>query len=290
MPLAKLHYLTQSSQGAKCRLIKKLGKRKRAAGEPKTATISADSAWQGYGILIATDQDDSATTGTSSLRATSLSSDYQDISTYQTPTHVVNNGRPKRDNLIPPLLNYTTDASRNRPTPTIIFPLSPDHCLITLVQYNVVRAMILNMSILSLLYCLPMKCSRSFGVPVLDNTPPERIPLDLQPTLLQQSTPHPFWISAIPFPAMRDNLILLAGTYDSNDLCYDLGQALYEGFDDVERRGCLVWGESWHVYGWEVTEGFVRKWGFLLNGCLDVIESTNRWRELRGEDRLIMEI
>jgi hypothetical protein len=115
------------------------------------ATINTDSAWQGYGMLIATDQDDSATTGSSFLRAASLSNDYQDISTYQTLTHLADNGRPKRDNLIPPLLTYTTDASLDRSIPTIIFPLSLDHCLITLVQYNVVRAMILNMSILSLL-------------------------------------------------------------------------------------------------------------------------------------------
>lgn len=241
-------------------------------------------------MLIATDQDDSSTTGSSLLEVASLSNDHQGICTYQNPTYVADNGRPKRGNLIPPLLPYTTDASLDRPAPTIMFPLSPDHCLITLVQYNVVRAMICNMSILSLLYCLPNKCSLAFGIPVLDAVPPEKIPLDLQPSVLQQSTPHPFWISAIPFPAMRDNLILLAGAYDSNDLCYDLGQALYEGFDDVERRGCLVWGDPWHAYGWEVTEGFVRKWGFLLSGCLDVVESTNHWREVRGEDRLVIEI
>lgn len=246
-------------------------------------------------LIAKTDQDDLAIRDTSLLRATSPSStDSQVICTHQIsihviPTHVTDNGRPKRDNLIPPLLTYTTNATPGRPTPTIIFPLSPDHQLITLVQYNVVRGMIFNMSILSLLYCLPENCSRTFGVPVLGAVPPERIPLDLQPTLLQQSIPHPFWISAIPFPAMRDNLILLAGTYDSTDLCYDLGQALYEGFDDVERRGCLVWGDPWHMSGWEVSEGFLQKWKILLQGCPDVIEWTNHWREVRGEDKLIME-
>lgn len=223
-------------------------------------------------MLIATDEDDSA----SGI-----------IFSKSTPTVAAYRRVPQRTNLIPPLLTYTTDANLDQPTPTIIFPLSSDHYLITLVQYNVVRAMIHNMSILSLLYCLPEKCSQAFGVPVLDIVPAENIPLDLQPTLLQQSTPHPFWISAIPFPTMRDNLILLDGTYDSDDLCYDLGQALYEGFDDVERRGCLVWGDPWSMYGWEVTEGFVEKWGFLLNGCLDLIASTNYWREMRGEDKLL---
>ena len=84
-------------------------------------------------------------------------------------------------------------------------------------------------------------------------------------------------------------MILLAGTYDSDDLCYDLGQALYEGFDDVDRRGFVVWGDPWLMSGWEVTEGFVGKWGFLLKGCPDVVEAANRWREVRGEERLVVE-
>jgi hypothetical protein len=45
-----------------------------------------------------------------------------------------------------------------------------------------------------------------------------------------------------------------------------------------------------HTGGWEVTEGFLRKWGFLLEGCDELIESTNRWRALRGEERLIIEL
>jgi len=36
----------------------------------------------------------------------------------------------------------------------------------------------------------------------------------------------------------------MSGKYDSDDLFYDLGQGLYEGFDDAERRGYLVWGDS----------------------------------------------
>ncbi|KUJ13252.1 uncharacterized protein LY89DRAFT_155397 [Mollisia scopiformis] len=236
-------------------------------------------------MLIATSQGDIA-----ARRTPSSSTDHQIVPTPRTLKHFVKDPKPKIGRLISSMLPYTTNATCDQSTPTIIFPLAPDHCLITLVQFNVVRAMIFNMSILSLLYCLPTPCTRAFGVPNLETIPPEEIPPDLQPTPLQKFTPHPFWISAIPVPAMRDNLILMAGQYDSNDLCYDLGQSLYEGFDDVERRGCLVWGEPWCVSGWEITEGFVRKWGFLLNGCENVIESTNHWREVRGEDRLSVDI
>jgi hypothetical protein len=58
----------------------------------------------------------------------------------------------------------------------------------------------------------------------------------------------------------------------------------------VEKRGVLVWSDPWRADGWEVTEGFLKKWGRLLKGCRELIESTNRWRELRGEEPLVIEI
>jgi len=93
----------------------------------------------------------------------------------------------------------------------------------------------------------------------------------------------------VPFPAMRDNLILNDGKFDEDDLCCDLVGGLYEGFNDVESRGIMVWGEPWSADGWEVSEGFAKKWGFLLKGCGDLIEATNRWRQRRGESRLVVE-
>lgn len=199
-------------------------------------------------------------------------------------------GRSKKNKLIPPLLTYSTYATLGQTPPPIIFPLSADHCLITLVQYNVIRALVFNMAILSILDYLPPGCSDDLGVPSLEVTPVDKIPPDLQYTPLQRSTPHEYWISAFPFPAMRDSLISLSGQYDSRDLFQDLVQGLYEGLDDAERRGFLVWGQSWRMHGWEVSEGFVSKWGFLLKGCPELIESTNRWREMRGDDTLIVEI
>ena len=40
----------------------------------------------------------------------------------------------------------------------------------------------------------------------------------------------------------------------------------------------------------QISEGFARKWAFLLKGCGDLIKSTNRWRKVRGEKRLIVEM
>ena len=41
---------------------------------------------------------------------------------------------------------------------------------------------------------------------------------------------------------------------------------LCEEYNNCERRGVLVWVEPWCVEGWEVSEGFARKWGRLLRG------------------------
>ncbi|EED22407.1 conserved hypothetical protein [Talaromyces stipitatus ATCC 10500] len=254
--------------------------RKKAIGHMNESTINY-SPWKGYGMLINSDQHQ--------LLAKSTSGPLHH------PTHRIPeigavpkiSNRPK---LIPPLLSYTKYTTFDAPPPHIVLPLSPDHCLITLVQYNVIRAMLFNVAILSLLDYLPKGCPNTLSIPQLGTIPAQDVPPDLQYTALQQTTPHSYWISVIPFPQLRDNLILLAGTYDEYEFCCDLGLGIYEGFDDVERRGFLVWGQAWHGHGWEISEGFIRKWGFLLKGCSELIESTNYWRELRGEDRLIVEI
>lgn len=78
--------------------------------------------------------------------------------------------------------------------------------------------------------------------------------------------------------------------YDHDDFCIDSSGGLWEGFNNVELRGVLVWGEPWSEEAWEVTEGFAEKWGWTLKGCKRMIEISNRWREKRGEDRLIVEV
>jgi hypothetical protein len=270
-----------------------LGQRQSTIRGLKTDTTTSvyDTAWKGYGLLVTRDQHDLETVVDSSVATTVLRSDRLEGKDSQTPTQVgCHTRKTSRHLLIPPLLPYESSRTIDQPSPPIRFPLSADHCLITLVQYNSVRAMLFNMSILSMMDYLPLGCGRSLRIPHFGAIAPDMIPSDLQPTVVQKSTPHLYWIDAIPFPRLRDNLILMSGKYDSDDLLYDLGQGIYEGFDDVERRGYLVWGDSWIANEWEVSEGFVKKWGFLLAGCTDVIESTNRCRDIRGEDRLISEV
>jgi hypothetical protein len=85
---------------------------------------------------------------------------------------------------------------------------------------------------------------------------------------------------------------MLEGTFNNDDLCSDLVGGLYEGFDcpDIEKNGMLVWSDPWHPRGWELTEGFVKKWGFLIRGCREMIEATNTWRSERAEEPLVVEL
>jgi hypothetical protein len=86
---------------------------------------------------------------------------------------------------------------------------------------------------------------------------------------------------------MRDNMLLAGDSYDEYELCNDLVD-----FCDVpsERTGLVVWGEPWDPSGWEISESFLRRWGWVVKGCLDLLVSTNYWRKQRGEDPLVFEL
>ncbi|KAL0942051.1 uncharacterized protein CTRU02_204814 [Colletotrichum truncatum] len=171
--------------------------------------------------------------------------------------------------------------------PQYWFPLCRDH-LIPLVYYNVFRATITNIRILSLYSLLGNDCT-----PDLDTTPlfpaPSQIPCTLLPTALQRSTYHESWIDIFPSGAMRDNAIRYRETIDHHELCADL-VGCEDDFDRQEQPGIIAWSDPWHPDGWEVTERFLEKWGFLLKGCEDVMRATNRWRAMRDEEPLVWEL
>ncbi|CEL08734.1 hypothetical protein ASPCAL11879 [Aspergillus calidoustus] len=188
----------------------------------------------------------------------------------------------------------------------LYFPLSLDH-LLTLVQFNTYRGLLTNAKILSLptIYScgdptspLATSCASQFdpGIPPVSAHAilGQRLPPQLLPTPLQLATPHEPWIDIFPLSILRDNLLRLRGGLDSCDLCDDILGALFNGqdLDTVskykERNGLIIWGEPWDVRSWELMEGFVDKWGFLLEGCEVLIEGSNRWRAVRGEGPLVL--
>lgn len=166
------------------------------------------------------------------------------------------------------------------------FPLSADHKLITLVQYNVLRGMVTNICILSLQDQILFDCGYNLNIVPVPSRLTSR-PRNFEPTEIQKTINHSAWIDTVPCSQLRDNLILRLDRQDLDDFCGDLVGGVYDGFDDVEVRGIMLWGEPWSVDGWEVSVGFLERWGFLLRGCRQMMDATNRWRGLRGEDRLV---
>ncbi|KAI1324105.1 hypothetical protein F5Y16DRAFT_412219 [Xylariaceae sp. FL0255] len=178
--------------------------------------------------------------------------------------------------------------------PKFIFPLSADHQLLVLTQYNALRGAMTNFAILGLLERLPLECG---AVLYVEDFPPAAtvLPPSLQETWLQQTTPHDTWIDVLPSPTMRDNRyvsILLAylDFIDEDEFCEDMMGGLYEGYNEIDLKGIMLWGDPWSETSFEVTQGFANKYPFLLRGCHALIEASNRYREERGEDRLVIEL
>ncbi|RAL13246.1 DUF3425 domain-containing protein [Aspergillus homomorphus CBS 101889] len=110
------------------------------------------------------------------------------------------------------------------------------------------------------------------------------LPPHLRPTKLQQTVPHHPWLDFFPLPRLRDNLVAMADRFDDEQLCLDI-----MGFWDTptETYSLFVWGEPSDPGSWEVSEDFLRKWPWVVRGCAELLESTNRWRAKRGERMLL---
>lgn len=180
---------------------------------------------------------------------------------------------------------------------SVTFPLSSDH-LITLLQYNVLRGSLINRQLLDHIDTINSSLHSAFAAtklhifPALAQHEAALIPPSLQPTFLQRSVPYPHWIDIIPHPIMRDNLIGKLDHFDPDELWSDTVGGLFEGFpdDEVEKRGVVMWETPWTWEGWELSEGFLKRWRWALEGCGELLKATNRWREMRGEERIVVEI
>ncbi|KAF7539280.1 hypothetical protein G7054_g2221 [Neopestalotiopsis clavispora] len=154
--------------------------------------------------------------------------------------------------------------------------------VLTLIQFNVFRALLNNTQTLGWDFQW-LECEEPESPWTIADAPSAQslsCPLCLQPTDMQRKIPHHPWIDLWPIPRMRDNLLLAAGLYDEDELCNGLLE-----FKDVpnEQSGLLVWGEPWDEASWEVSATFVRRWGWTIRGCDELLDSTNRWRMARGE-------
>ncbi|KAI1395816.1 hypothetical protein F4819DRAFT_169738 [Hypoxylon fuscum] len=167
-------------------------------------------------------------------------------------------------------------------------------CLSVLIRLNVVHAIAQNAATLG--FPLEKLCHDDLISPFNALGPrhpkvsglPASCPESLQPTPMQVALRHHPWIDLFPIPVMRDNVLhaVVSGIFDEDELCCDLLDV-----DDIpdtpsEKASLIVWGESWDIRGWEASVPFLKKWGLLLRGCTEILESTNYWRSRRGEKRL----
>ncbi|CEI70373.1 hypothetical protein FVEN_g1118 [Fusarium venenatum] len=110
-------------------------------------------------------------------------------------------------------------------------------------------------------------------------------PKALEPTPVQKTVLHHPWLDIFPFPKFRDNAILAtdAEILDDGELCEDVAEV---NLMNTEKPSLIVWGDASLPHSWEASPLFLRKWGWLLQGCPEMLEATNRWRQSRGEKLL----
>ncbi|KAL0938471.1 uncharacterized protein CTRU02_205081 [Colletotrichum truncatum] len=121
------------------------------------------------------------------------------------------------------------------------------------------------------------------------STPGPSCPDNMRPTALQVTVQHHPWIDFFPHPRMRDNFLRVVSEMgedyvDEDDMCRDIVDV--GAGAGIEEAALIVWGEPWDPRGWEATEPFLRKWGWLLAGCTEMLEGTNYWRQKRGLKKL----
>ncbi|KAI3071518.1 hypothetical protein CBS147353_6424 [Aspergillus niger] len=158
-----------------------------------------------------------------------------------------------------------------------------DH-LLTLVKLNVYYAFAENMNALGMdvkgwMHADAVSPFCTFEPKALNRV----VPNYLQPTAIQRAVPHHPWLDFFPHPRMRDRLIFAGNKYDDEQLCIDI-----MGFWNPD-PALLVWGQPWDIANWEMSEAYVKKWGWTVQDCPELFKSTNRWRAQRGEKPLLLQ-
>lgn len=154
--------------------------------------------------------------------------------------------------------------------------------LFSVAQFNIINALCKNATSLGLtIQLLHLNNPSQFNT--LLPGPRFTLPPSLQPTRIQTETIHHPWIDVIPIPSIRHMLLQMLGRYDKAEICHDF---FGECGGQTGSIGLLVWGEAWDPFAYEISEWFLRKWGWMMKDCSDIIQSTNFWRASRGEKPL----
>lgn len=168
--------------------------------------------------------------------------------------------------------------------PSDLLRLPGDDHLLSLMYYNVFRALTWNMRSMNLDTVL-MHTDEYPSPFILRTANLSSIPPWLHPTELQLSLPHHPCFDIFPDPVVRDNGIRGVDMLPHGILCMTLaGRNTWNENDRDRRTGMVIWGSPEDALSWEVTEGFVRSFGWLVKGSHVLECATNRWRWTAGED------
>jgi hypothetical protein len=163
---------------------------------------------------------------------------------------------------------------------------SPEDHLITLMYYNVFRGLTSNIRALKL--HIPSMLTGQYDSPfVTGGLEISSLSPDLRPTRLQQTISHHPSYDIFPCSVLRDNAIEywhVQQNPQESRLCMALaGRQTWHEVDLGSRIGCILWGEPDVVESWEVSEGFAKRWPFLVKGAVRLEAATNVYRRLRDE-------
>ncbi|TGJ80186.1 hypothetical protein E0Z10_g8585 [Xylaria hypoxylon] len=119
----------------------------------------------------------------------------------------------------------------------------------------------------------------------------QELPQVWRPTVSQSSIPHHPVIDLLPWPNVRDRIILLMGLPDEArppSLAGPLAiaQLAYDLEDTAE--GVRIWGDDpCEPTAWEIGQVLFERWWFVFDR--QVIDQSNYWRKLRGAATLCIE-
>ncbi|RDW79543.1 hypothetical protein BP6252_04181 [Coleophoma cylindrospora] len=188
---------------------------------------------------------------------------------------------------------------------TSLYPLSVDHAVLTLMHFNLIRALTHNIEMLGVEpdQMMDDDCISPWTLSQHSPLPKKlvKVPPALRPTSSQLTIPHHPEIDILPFPRYRDNILLAGEKLDEVELCHDMvcgidprKEGLPTSCLDMslvgDRTGFIVWSDPGLESSWEVDELFLRKWKWLFKGCHEILRSTNHWRKQRGERPLVIEL
>jgi hypothetical protein len=120
------------------------------------------------------------------------------------------------------------------------------------------------------------------------------VPQTLEPVELQYLLPHDPIIDTIPHARLRYNVLHCIVTGRLDAACFSTflrrSGTVVNIQGEALRSGLVVWDLPQHLSSWELSEAFMKTWGFLLGGCEDFVAVTNVWRNRKGERALTLDL